>query len=372
MRKLFIAAALLAAPALSSADDSTYGALMGSAVINDPSRDLDEGYGAHALFGWKLNSKVALEPNIFYHNSDVDVPGPTPPGFPESVDSYGLGLDVNVLGNGLPFYLAGIGARRDNHNFVSPALGHEELLYVNAGIGMTVPQLSQGRARLRAEARWIGVFDDQTVPGDRFHNDFRINIGFMFGGASAVAMVDGDADGDGVTDSRDQCPNSTVGATVDGRGCEAKAVVAEKDTDGDGVVDSSDECPGTAKGLTVDGRGCVALESFVLKGVSFDTGSDVLKAGAKSILDSAVSALKKVPEGEAVEIGGHTDSVGNPASNQKLSQRRAESVRAYLISKGVKSEGLTAKGYGADKPIADNKTAKGRADNRRVEFKVGE
>lgn len=364
MRKLFITAALLAAPALSTADDSTYGALMGSAVINDPSRILDEGVGAHALFGWKLNDKVALEPNAFFHNSDVDLPIPGSP----DVETYGIGLDVNILNNGLPFVLAGIGGRVDD----GPGPGQEELLYVNAGVGMTVPQLSQGRARLRAEARWIGVFDDQTVPGDRFHNDFRINIGFMFGGSGTVAMVDGDADGDGVTDSRDQCPNSTVGAKVDARGCEAKAVVAEKDTDGDGVVDSSDECPGTAKGLTVDGRGCVALESFVLKGVSFASGSDVLQPGAKTILDSAVSALKKVPAGDTVEIGGHTDSMGNPANNQKLSQKRAESVRAYLISKGISAESLTAKGYGADQPVADNKTAKGRADNRRVEFKVGE
>lgn len=357
MKKLLLIVALIAVPAFSSANDSLYGGLMGSAVINDPSRSLDEGFGAHALLGWKLNPQLALEPNLFWHNSDNE-------SGTADVTTYGLGLDVNVLGNGVPFYLAGIGARKED----LPG-SEEELLYVNLGVGMTVPELSQGRARLRAEARWIVVYDDQTVPLDRVHNDFRINVGLMFGGAAAP--VDGDADKDGVKDSRDQCPNSTAGAAVDARGCEAAAVVAEKDSDGDGVVDSSDECPGTAKGLTVDGRGCVALESFVLKGVSFDTGSANLKTGAKNILDSAVSALKKVPVGIPMEIGGHTDSVGNAESNKKLSQARAESVRTYLISKGINGDVLTAKGYGSESPVDDNKTAAGRANNRRVEFKVG-
>ena len=359
MKKLLIAASLAVAPMLVSADDHFYGALMGSVVINDPSRGLDEGFGAHALMGWKLNPKVALEPNLFWHSSDFEVGT-------GDVNTYGFGLDVNVLGNGLPFYLVGVGGRKEDF----PGF-EEELIFVNAGIGMTVPQLSQGNTRLRAEARWIGVFDDQTVPGDRFHNDFRINVGLMFGGATSAA-VDGDADQDGVTDSRDQCPNSAAGAKVDGRGCEAKAAVAAKDTDGDGVVDAADECPGTAKGFSVDGRGCVKLEEFVLKGVSFASGSANLKDGAKGILDNAVAALNKAPVAVAVEIGGHTDSVGNAANNQKLSQARAESVRAYLISKGIKADTLTAKGYGSDKPVDDNKTAAGRANNRRVEFKIGQ
>lgn len=358
MKKILIAASLLIAPMLSSADDHFYGALMGSVVINDPSRALDEGYGAHALMGWKLNPKVALEPNLFWHSSDNETGS-------GDVNTYGVGLDVNVLGNGLPFYLVGVGGRKEDF----PGF-EEELIFVNAGIGMTVPQLSQGSTRLRAEARWIGVFDDQTVADDRFHNDFRINVGLMFGG-SAGAAVEADADQDGVADSRDQCPKSAPGATVDARGCEAKAVVAAKDTDGDGVVDAADECPGTAKGLSVDARGCVKLEGFVLKGVSFDPGSANLKAGAKGILDNAVAALNKSPAAVSVEIGGHTDSTGNPANNQKLSQARADAVRAYLISKGIKAETLTAKGYGSDKPVDDNKTAAGRANNRRVEFKVG-
>lgn len=359
MKKLLIAASLAVVPMLASADDHFYGALMGSVVINDPSRRLDEGFGAHALMGWKLNPQIALEPNLFWHNSDAET-GPV------DVTTYGLGLDVNVMGNGAPFYLAGLGARKEDF----PGF-EEELLFVNLGIGMSVPQLSQGLGRLRAEARWIAVFDDQTVPGLRIHNDFRINVGLMFGGTT-IAAVDGDVDQDGVTDSRDQCPNSAAGAKVDGRGCEAKAAVAAKDTDGDGVVDAADECPGTAKGLSVDGRGCVKLEEFVLKGVSFASGSANLRDGAKGILDNAVAALNKAPVAVAVEIGGHTDSVGNAANNQKLSQARAESVRAYLISKGIKGDTLTAKGYGSDKPVDDNKTAAGRANNRRVEFKIGQ
>ncbi len=169
-----------------------------------------------------------------------------------------------------------------------------------------------------------------------------------------------DSDGDGVLDSKDRCPNTVRGAAVDRNGCEL-------DSDGDGVVDRKDRCPGTPAGVQVDRKGCA--EPIVLKGVNFENDSAVLTATAKSILDGVAESLKKRPDIK-VTIAGHTDSRGSAAYNKMLSQRRAEAVRRYLASQGVKASNLIAKGFGEEQPIATNDTAAGRAKNRRVELRM--
>jgi len=108
-------------------------------------------------------------------------------------------------------------------------------------------------------------------------------------------------------------------------------------------------------------------KEFVLEGVTFDTGKYDLTPDDKVILDRVAKSLKAFPDLK-VEVGGHTDSVGSQAFNQKLSEQRARSVHDYLVSKGVNAAMLTFKGYGKNGPIADNKTAEGRAKNRRVEL----
>ncbi len=169
-----------------------------------------------------------------------------------------------------------------------------------------------------------------------------------------------DSDGDGVLDSKDKCPGTPRGAAVDHNGCEL-------DSDGDGVVDSKDRCPGTPAGVKVDRKGCA--EPIVLKGVNFENDSAVLTAKAKAILNGVAASLKKRPDIK-ITIAGHTDSRGSAAYNKMLSQRRADSVRRYLASKGVKASNLAAKGFGEEQPIATNDTAAGRADNRRVELRM--
>jgi OOP family OmpA-OmpF porin len=105
-----------------------------------------------------------------------------------------------------------------------------------------------------------------------------------------------------------------------------------------------------------------------LEGASFATGSSKLLPGAGSKLDEVVSAAKQYPEID-ITVSGYTDSRGNAQSNVALSQARAESVKAYLAGKGVAASRISAKGFGADSPIADNGTAEGRAKNRRVEVR---
>jgi OOP family OmpA-OmpF porin len=104
--------------------------------------------------------------------------------------------------------------------------------------------------------------------------------------------------------------------------------------------------------------------------VQFEIGKAVLLPESQSLLDDVAAVLVQHAEVKYLEVAGHTDSTGKAAKNRKLSQDRAEAVRLYLIDKGVAAERLTAKGYGPDKPIADNKTKEGRDKNRRVEFLI--
>jgi len=105
-----------------------------------------------------------------------------------------------------------------------------------------------------------------------------------------------------------------------------------------------------------------------MSGIQFETGKDVIKKTSYGILDNVVSVLKSNPTWDT-EVEGHTDNVGNAEANKELSQKRANAVMKYLQDKGVVNK-LSARGFGMERPIADNKTAKGKAKNRRVEFKV--
>ncbi len=110
-------------------------------------------------------------------------------------------------------------------------------------------------------------------------------------------------------------------------------------------------------------------KSFVLEDCNFETGKAELLPEAFPVLDELVSYLVRKDD-ERIEIQGHTDNVGTAKSNQVLSENRANTVRNYLITKGIDPNRLTAKGYGFTVPVADNKTAEGRAQNRRTEVKI--
>jgi outer membrane protein OmpA-like peptidoglycan-associated protein len=179
-----------------------------------------------------------------------------------------------------------------------------------------------------------------------------------------------DTDGDGVVDERDACP-SEVGL-VELRGCPAK------DTDGDSVEDHLDNCP-TEKGV-VDNHGCppqqkqlVSIQQGKLEikqAVFFAYNKAIIRPRSFKMLNQVARVIQQHPEIDKIVIEGHTDNIGNADANRRLSLARAEAVRAYLVKKGVDASRLEAKGYGPDRPIASNKTAKGRAANRRVAFTI--
>ena len=175
-----------------------------------------------------------------------------------------------------------------------------------------------------------------------------------------------DTDADGINDEDDKCP--TVKGFARYMGCPIP------DTDGDGVNDEEDKCP--SRPGPASNMGCpeIAKEvidkiNFAAKNVFFATGSfKLLPKSFKSL--NEVANLMKADESLMVDIDGHTDEVGTDERNQVLSDNRAGSVKEYLIKQGVDETRLKSAGYGETKPVADNKTAAGRAKNRRTEMTV--
>ncbi|VVN89744.1 OmpA family protein [Pseudomonas fluorescens] len=162
-------------------------------------------------------------------------------------------------------------------------------------------------------------------------------------------------------------------------------VHGDGDEDGDGVPDSRDKCPGTPPGVRVDADGCpppvpapvveeavvVKEEVIVIRDVHFQFDKATLTPSDKEVLNTIATRLKQEASTAQLTVTGHTDSVGSDAYNQKLSDRRAHSVVEYLISQGVpRSSFVSVAGAGESQPVADNKTADGRALNRRTEIKI--
>ena len=189
---------------------------------------------------------------------------------------------------------------------------------------------------------------------------------------------DPDNDSDGVLDTADKCPMDPE----DKDGFEDEDGCPDPDNDKDGIPDVRDACPLKAEIINgvEDEDGCpdegtvkvkVTNEKIIiLEKVYFDTNSDVIQERSYSILNQVSSVMKAHPYIIKVSIDGHTDSRGSDSSNKDLSQRRANSVVNYIVAKGISNDRLQGVGYGEEKPIASNKTRKGRAENRRVEFTI--
>ena len=175
-----------------------------------------------------------------------------------------------------------------------------------------------------------------------------------------------DTDADGLLDKDDKCPN--IKGPKQNGGC------PYIDTDGDGILDKDDNCP-SVKGV-VENKGCPKIEvaaQEVLKtafnDLEFIAGSAVIKESSNNSLNELATLLLKKPEWK-IQISGHTDNVGNDQSNLILSKKRAESVKAYLVSKNVPAEKVKTLFFGKSKPIASNDSEEGRQKNRRVEMAI--
>ena len=174
-------------------------------------------------------------------------------------------------------------------------------------------------------------------------------------------------------------PAQSVTVYPPGTVCVAKQV---SDSDGDGFVDEQDRCPTQPEtvndladddGCPDEGTSLVAIKGGKIEieqKVFFETDKAAIQEQSLALLSQVATVIKNHPEIRLVRVEGHTDAIGDAAANMALSKARADTVKMYLVSKGVSADRLDARGYGVTKPIADNNTADGREKNRRVEFVI--
>ncbi len=183
-----------------------------------------------------------------------------------------------------------------------------------------------------------------------------------------------DNDGDGIRDKKDECPDvpEDDDGFEDGDGC------PERDNDQDGIVDKRDKCPDDpeTRNNFEDKDGCpdeipVEVTRFtgVIRGITFETNKAVIRTTSQDTLLDALDVLDDYPD-VRLEVQGHTDDVGNDQFNLELSQARADAVIAWFIDHGTAADRLRAVGFGETVPLADNNSDAGRAENRRVEFRL--
>ena len=359
-----------------------YFSVMLSYMDDDEERGLEDGINGFQFgLGKALNENWNIEGMLSVAAPDATLPGVV------GQQQMGIGVDVQRVFQRSerfsPYLHAGVGYIEISPNGAVPS--NDGAMY-SAGIGFLLDAFSSNVA-LKGEWR----YRVDTSNSDRDYKDNILSLGLQipFGPGTpkwtdsdgdgvedgsdncpntpAGARVDTwgcelDSDGDGVKDSLDQCPGTPAGQPVDENGC-------ERDDDNDGVVNGLDECPGTPEGTPVDRRGCEIEGEYVLQGVNFESNSDVLLASASSVLDQVTETLLKYPQ-ITFAIEGHTDSDGAADYNEGLSTRRAQTVYDYFAGKGVAEDRMTVRGFGETQPIADNTTAAGKAENRRVVLSV--
>ncbi len=377
-------------------------------VDDDKDRSVDDDFGGSLAIGYTYTERWSVE--AFAHTASLN-------GFPESNGQDHLELGINGLAvfdrESLvsPYLLAGL----SNLQIDFDSGRSTDRLAANIGAGFLISTSDRFGLRFQYRLR------NELGGGEFSDSIYSVGLQFAFGDKKTkIIDTDGDGvpdmtdkcpntppgivvdssgcerddDGDGVKNSADKCPNTAAGASVDANGCErdsdgdgvknsadkcpntprgadVDANGCERDDDGDGVKNSADECPDTVAGAAVDVRGCEikAGDVIELPGVNFETNSDRLVPGAEAVLNEAAATLAQNPD-LAVEVAGHTDSDGAAAYNASLSERRARTVRNYLVERGANGDNLSVRGYGEEAPIADNGTAAGKAANRRVELRI--
>ncbi len=383
-------------------DRRLYFSPMLSYTMADDDRTTDDAMGGVISIGKKMTSGLNLELTGFIEAMDREDETVTD----DAAELNGVGVAAMIFPSTTfptAFAIVAVHQGQGNDHPTTPDVAgfNYKSTVFDVGIGYLLPLnslLGGFEAALRAEARYrmdshhrsaLGVGDKDEFYEGVFNLGVLIPLGRLPGEPAApveVAAAPGDADGDGVTDDVDTCPDTPAGAAVNESGC-------ENDADGDGVVDRLDQCPDTPAGTAVDEKGCPPApveregcrapgageainlegcatgEAVVLKGVNFESGSSRLTANAKVILNQVADSLAAAPH-LRVEIGGHTDAQGSDAFNLKLSERRAQAAKDYLVGRGIDVSRLESKGYGESQPVDTNETADGRELNRRVEMKV--
>ncbi|MFY9142825.1 OmpA family protein [Sulfuricurvum sp.] len=346
MKKLAFSA-LLAATLLGASDyNYEISPMVGYAFPN--AQDLkDHGvYGAEMQFN-NFDSVIKPELSVLFSNADYENGAGDTDIFRTAINGvYELGKSNNIT----PFVKAGLGYETmsnhqyDNHNSA----------FADAGAGVKVGITDQ--IALKLEAIEMLKFNNFNWDNNLL---LMAGLNFAFGEkAQPEAPVAAPAPVPEPVAAPVAAPAPKPAPKV--------VVAAPIDSDGDGVFDPQDKCPNTPKGFKVDVDGCPLKATLQL---NFATDSNKVDAEGEAKVAEFASFLNESPAYKA-NIVGHTDSTGSDKYNQKLSEKRAETVKTMLIKDGVAAERLTSEGMGEKMPVASNKTKEGRAENRRIEVEL--
>lgn len=248
--------------------------------------------------------------------------------------------------NGMFSGIWGLGAGVANLSDIDPEDNLKFAARARAGIEMALSQDLFLSAAIDYQyiSKMIGAGSGEMPTGEIHAIVPQLNLTYFFGSSA----------------------QSTAAAAGAGAGAGAMAAASRADDDKDGVMNSSDKCPDSLQGEKVNAYGCMADELATTEvEVLFPTDEAAIATGPKPALDELAQFMEEHP-GTKVEIQGHTDNTGSATLNKELSEKRAENVANYLIQEGVEPSRLSTEGFGEQRPIANNKTAAGRAENRRV------
>ena len=392
MRKLLLIPALLGSMAVADNYKYELSPMIGYNIAEGNLGIKNNGYFTGGL-EFQINStqsKLSPELSLYYAPS-VDYSGS---GDTDVIRGAFNGVyTYDKLGTVTPFSKVGLGIE----GFTTNKNNNNDRFFFDAGVGAKVNFTDNLALKLEA----IYMLKPTTLHAGNADSNLMTLVGLTYSfGAQAqkkspvvTAPVAVDSDGDGVLDTNDKCPNTPDNTTVDVTGCpvaqdddndgvlnildkcpntpagvqvDAKGCKINPDLDGDGVLNAQDMCPDTPANSAVDQNGCPAT---ITLDIQFQTNSYTVTSDSFANLDKYASFLKKNPNYSA-QIVGYTDNRGAASYNQRLSEKRAQEVVKMLEARGVSSSQLSAKGMGEANPIADNTTAAGRAQNRRIEAQL--
>jgi OOP family OmpA-OmpF porin len=355
--------------------------------------DLDD----YATFGAELqyngfDSIIKPELSIFYSKADYNT-NKLPSNADAEIWRFALNgvYEYDKIGSIIPLAKAGLGYESMKDGSYTGQTGNTDSAFLDAGIGAKIP--FNDMFALKLEAVYMMKYNDA-----RYDNNLAVlaglNIAFGQKAQKAAPVeVDGDDDNDGVLNSLDKCPTTPAGTKVNAEGCfidgdddndgilnSADACAAtpagktvdstgcevDGDDDNDGVLNSMDKCPTTPAGEAVNADGCPASVNLH---INFENNSYKVDAASDVNIQKFADFLNTYSNYNA-KIVGYTDSKGSDKYNQKLSEKRANVVKDILIEKGVPANRIIAEGMGELNPIADNSTAEGKAQNRRIEAEL--
>lgn len=350
MKKLLLIPALLLGGALSAQDYKYEITPVVGYDIAEGNLNLDNQLLVGAELQYNTETYLKPELSLLYTNADYDNSS-------ASTNIYRIAIngvhEFDSIGIFTPLAKIGAGYETLNNHLSD----NRDSVFVNAGVGAKVPLTSNIALKLEA----VYMLKDNS---NRWDNNLALlaGINFAFGGTTKTEAPKQEPVVVKEEPAKQQKPlkEEVVVAVA------ASVAVVDGDDDKDGVLNSVDKCPTTPAGDKVDSNGCSIIANL---NINFETDSSKVDAASKVNVNKFADFLKTKKE-YSVEVVGNADSVGKKAYNQKLSERRASAVKKLIVKKGVNAKRIKTSGKGEMAPIADNKTAEGRAQNRRVEVKL--